>query len=429
MLPADPLKPEQALLAARAVYEFGTDRAVLTDALLHSYDPASPAPLVVRAREMRKLGADTYEADHATITTSNFSVPSLSLSASKVTIRQDSSTDGNTRTVFRADNVVPRIWSVPVFYFPIVYGTSTDGGLPLRDIAISNSGGFGTRSTRRGASSRRSAACRRRASTRVTSSTTTPRAAPRWASTRVTRAGSSTSPRFSRTAFRAGSPPTPRSITAPTIWAAPGTSRLSTTISAAASAGNHQQFLSDGWQCSAGGVRQRCDISRRVVPQRVPQRERSGHVALFEAVGRQRGVQHRRQRELQRYRDVRGPTARDDPQPRRPVADHGRAAATGRISQDRRSLGDDRFTWLSNNSAAGLHFDKSYATLLTNYGFRDKNKADNNDAAFTGLPSYGYTWLHRPIRAARRLASRDLDADGRRPLPFRAVRSRPLHGV
>ncbi|RYG64003.1 LPS-assembly protein LptD, partial [bacterium] len=132
------------LRASRAVYEFATDRAVLTDALLHSYDPAAAAPIVMRAREMRKLGTDTYEANKASITTSNFATPSLALSASKVTVRQDASNDGNTRTVFRADNVTPRLWGVPVFWFPIVYGTSTDGGLPLRDIQLTNSGGFGT---------------------------------------------------------------------------------------------------------------------------------------------------------------------------------------------------------------------------------------------------------------------------------------------
>jgi hypothetical protein len=137
---------EQTLRASRVVYEFGSDRALLTDVLLHSYDPTQPAPLVVRADAMRQLGVDTFEADRASITTSNFATPSLALSASKVTVRQAETGDPRvgTRTSFLAENVTPRSYGVPFFYFPRLWGSMTEGGgIPLRDAQVSATSGFG----------------------------------------------------------------------------------------------------------------------------------------------------------------------------------------------------------------------------------------------------------------------------------------------
>lgn len=398
MTPGDPIRPEQTLRATRAVYEFGTDRAVLTDALLHSYDPAAAAPIVMRAAEMRKLGTDTYEAKHASITTSNFAVPSLSLSASKVTIRQDASTDGSTRTVFRADNVVPRIWSVPFFYFPIVYGTSTDAGLPLRDIAITNSGGFGTginttwglfetfgRQPPAGIDASYKADYYSERGPALGFDTT-------YAGGAI---DESTLQPFSfnggltaygvidngtdRLGRRRGKPTFDDDFRGRIRW-------------------NHQQFLSDGWQVQAqaayvsdatfleewfrGEFRNGLDQDTSLYLKRSVGNE------VFSIVG------------TVNLNDI--ATNADQLQETTPVAVGTPQLDYAPITVERmpqveyhkigESFGDDRYTWVSNNSAAGLHFNKSYATLDGDYRFADKKGADDTvDTAFTGIPSYGYT--------------------------------------
>lgn len=143
--PAQRTRPEQFLRASRAVYEFTTQRAILTDALLHTNDPALGTPLVLRAQSMKKLGQDEYEANRASITTSQFATPAISLSAKKVTVREVPSGDGRdpTRTQFKAVDVMPRLYGVPVFWLPRVWGTSIDGGIPLRDLSFTDSTGFG----------------------------------------------------------------------------------------------------------------------------------------------------------------------------------------------------------------------------------------------------------------------------------------------
>lgn len=139
--PGDAKRPQQTLRASKIVYEFGTDRAILTDALLHSLDPGAEAPLVVRAKAMKKLGTDHYEAQSPSITTSSFATPSLSISATKVTVRQHA--DGSRGTTFLAENVTPRVYGVPFFYFPRLWGSDVDGIAGLRAIGVSNSNGFG----------------------------------------------------------------------------------------------------------------------------------------------------------------------------------------------------------------------------------------------------------------------------------------------
>ena len=138
--PGSAKKPQQWLRAARVVYEFGTDRAILTDALLHSLDPGADAPLVVRAHAMRKLGTDHYEAYSSVLTTTDFATPSISLSSTKVTIRQH---DGDLGTTFVAENAAPRLYGVPFFYFPRLWGNTANGLGGLRGIQLSHSTGFG----------------------------------------------------------------------------------------------------------------------------------------------------------------------------------------------------------------------------------------------------------------------------------------------
>lgn len=145
--PVDRLKPEQTLRASRAVYNFDTEQAILTDALLHSYDPKMPAPLVVRAESMKKLGTDSFEASRASVSTSSFAQPGLKLSAKKVTVREEPKKDKDdpSRTAFKAVDVMPQLYGIPFFWLPRVWGTAdgSGSGTPLRDIQLSDTTAFG----------------------------------------------------------------------------------------------------------------------------------------------------------------------------------------------------------------------------------------------------------------------------------------------
>ena len=73
-------KSENRLDCERAYYEFATERAVLTDAVIHTVEPRLGIPIIVRAGMVRQLSNGEYRAQNAELTTSSFSVPSYSVS-------------------------------------------------------------------------------------------------------------------------------------------------------------------------------------------------------------------------------------------------------------------------------------------------------------------------------------------------------------
>jgi hypothetical protein len=136
---------DQRLRAQRVYYQFADDRAVLTDAVLHTFDPQRNIPIVLRAQTIRQLALGEYNADRVELTTSTFAVPSYSVRSSKAYVRQYDTGDprlGN-RTVFRADNTTFNVFSLPVFYLPRVGGSMTDRGTALRELQFGGQSGFG----------------------------------------------------------------------------------------------------------------------------------------------------------------------------------------------------------------------------------------------------------------------------------------------
>ena len=137
---------EQRLEANRVYYDFTTDRAVLTDAVLHTVDAQRNIPMIVRADTIRQLSEREYRASDVELTTSSFAVPSYSVRADKAYVRQVDTGDARygTRTTFRADDVTLRTFNVPFFYLPAIGGTMTERGTALREFGIGQSTDFGT---------------------------------------------------------------------------------------------------------------------------------------------------------------------------------------------------------------------------------------------------------------------------------------------
>ena len=135
---------EQRLLARQVFYDFTSDRAILTDAVLHTNDPTRGTPMVARAKIIRQLSFGEYSINNAQISSSSFSVPSLSLAADKLYIRQESSDNPEmgSRAVFQARGVTFQAFDVPFFYLPYASG-SMDRGEAIRSLGFGNSSIYG----------------------------------------------------------------------------------------------------------------------------------------------------------------------------------------------------------------------------------------------------------------------------------------------
>jgi len=136
---------EQRFRARRIYYEFGTDRAILTDAVVHTIEPSRQIPVVVRARTVRQLAIGEYEAKHVRLSTSTFALPSYSIAADRIYVRRVDTEDprlGN-RSTFRADKATFGLFGVPFFWLPTAGGSITDRGSAFRNASIENSKSFG----------------------------------------------------------------------------------------------------------------------------------------------------------------------------------------------------------------------------------------------------------------------------------------------
>lgn len=142
--PARAQDGEQRLTANRAFYDFTTDRAVLTDVVLHTTDPRSKIPIIVRARMVRQLSRNEYTTEKAVLTSSSFHTPSYSIGASSTYLRQTDFENEltGTRTQFLARNATFNIEGLPVFWLPAVGGTVTERSA-LRSVTFGGGGGFG----------------------------------------------------------------------------------------------------------------------------------------------------------------------------------------------------------------------------------------------------------------------------------------------
>ncbi|HWB54798.1 MAG TPA: LPS assembly protein LptD, partial [Tepidisphaeraceae bacterium] len=136
---------EQRLLAERAYYDLTTDRAILTDVVLHTDDPSTKIPVTVRAETVRQLSHDEFETHHVMLSTSSFATPSLSLAATSAYVHQEptDNADDQTLTYFNAHNAVVDAWGFPIFYLPYTSGTVSQGAIPLRQLQIGKSDYFG----------------------------------------------------------------------------------------------------------------------------------------------------------------------------------------------------------------------------------------------------------------------------------------------
>jgi hypothetical protein len=143
--PADTTHNTLTMEAQRVYYELATDRAVLTDVAFHSVDLKQNVPMYMRAKVMRQMSQGEYQLNDAQLTTSAFATPTYDIAAQKIYVHTEATGDPNEgdRITFAADNDVFHAFGVPVFYLPAVAGTMTSKGEPLRAVSVNNNSVFG----------------------------------------------------------------------------------------------------------------------------------------------------------------------------------------------------------------------------------------------------------------------------------------------
>lgn len=146
------------MYATQAFYDAREDKALLLNAHLKTTVPNFPIKFRVRAERLRQLSQDTYQAQRAWITTSEYGRPGYRLQSSDIFIepRLDSWFGDGPQIDPETGEKIPSVtpWAttlnntfllndVPLFYFPYLSFPAEDPNIPLRNITVENDRIFG----------------------------------------------------------------------------------------------------------------------------------------------------------------------------------------------------------------------------------------------------------------------------------------------
>ena len=126
------------LRGSKIYYDFANNRAIVVDAVLRTYARLNrTVTLYARAAEMRQVSRNEFTADHATVSTSEFFQPHLSIGAERVTVTQpppEMAMAGDNPLHLTAEDITLRMGSTPFFYLPGYEGDIEPN--PLREIEV-----------------------------------------------------------------------------------------------------------------------------------------------------------------------------------------------------------------------------------------------------------------------------------------------------
>lgn len=140
------------LRASQAYYDVRENRALLLNSELKTRIEGFPAAVRVRAQQLRQLSLDTYQANNAYITTSEFEKPGYRLQASEIFVEpRNMGWYGENPTVFNpatgqyetdqtlwatATDTTLFVEDVPLFYLPQLSAPAEDPNIPLRNVNL-----------------------------------------------------------------------------------------------------------------------------------------------------------------------------------------------------------------------------------------------------------------------------------------------------
>ena len=130
--------------APRVYYDLKSNRAVVLDAVFHTWNTSRGVPIYVRAKMLRQVAEGSWSAQAARLTTSEFAVPHFAIGAGSVSFRRELSPEGQAVFPVQAKDATLRWNDVPFGYWPRFSGElGSADDLPLKRVRAGYSGDNG----------------------------------------------------------------------------------------------------------------------------------------------------------------------------------------------------------------------------------------------------------------------------------------------
>lgn len=133
---------QRTIRADQIYYDFKVKKALAVNASMRNFDTNRGIPIYVRAAKLRQIAENKFTAEDVTLTTSEFYLPQISLSASDITItdmtladeQKGSVTDSSYDAQMR--DVLFKMYDTTLFYWPYLRCNLQRPDIPLRGISI-----------------------------------------------------------------------------------------------------------------------------------------------------------------------------------------------------------------------------------------------------------------------------------------------------
>ena len=141
---------QRTIRADEMYYDFQNKKALAVNAVVRNFDVERGIPMYVRAKKLRRISEDTFSAENAVVTSSEFYMPQLSLTASSVLITDTTTIDEHKGRVSRSSYDVEmhdvrfKKGKRTLFYLPFMRGNLERPDIPFKSINAGHDSVFGT---------------------------------------------------------------------------------------------------------------------------------------------------------------------------------------------------------------------------------------------------------------------------------------------
>ncbi len=131
-------------------YNFQKKQALVINANMRTFDPMRGIPIYVRADKLKQIAENKFAGNNVTVTSSEFYVPQVSMTASQIYIADSTAIDkeagklDNHSYDVMMKNVKMKVDDKTVFWWPYFRGDLEKPDMPLRSLQVSHDKTFGT---------------------------------------------------------------------------------------------------------------------------------------------------------------------------------------------------------------------------------------------------------------------------------------------
>ena len=131
-------------------YNFEAKKALAVNAVMRTFDVSGRIPIYVRAAKLKQVAENIFAADDITLTTSEFYLPQISLTASSVIITDTTTLDEQQGRLSKGSydaqmhDVRLKMYDRTIFYWPFIRSNLQRSDIPLKSVHVGHDRRWGT---------------------------------------------------------------------------------------------------------------------------------------------------------------------------------------------------------------------------------------------------------------------------------------------